>query len=86
MKILYSSKFASKYKKLSPEVKLVMRKKQELFFKNPFDPKLKTHKLTGKLKYFWAFSIDNKHRIIFEFLGENVIQLHSVGTHDIYKK
>ncbi|PIU28753.1 type II toxin-antitoxin system mRNA interferase toxin, RelE/StbE family [Candidatus Woesebacteria bacterium CG07_land_8_20_14_0_80_44_9] len=86
MKIYYSSKFASKYRKLPQQVKILMREKQDIFFKNPFDPKLKTHKLAGKLKGFWSFSIDKKYRIRFEFLGKQTIRLHSVGTHNIYRK
>jgi len=29
----------------------------ESFSKNPFTPRLRTHKLTGKLEGLWAFSI-----------------------------
>jgi mRNA-degrading endonuclease YafQ of YafQ-DinJ toxin-antitoxin module len=28
----------------------------EIFAKDPFDPQLKTHKLSGKLKGLWVFS------------------------------
>ena len=33
------------------------RTKLELFKDNPFDTGLKTHKLSGKLKEYWSFSI-----------------------------
>lgn len=85
MKIFYSPKFISQYKKLPKQLKFEVAGREKTFFKNPFDPRLKTHKLTGKLKGLWAYSIDRKHRIIFEFVDKNTIRLHSVGTHDIYK-
>ncbi len=84
MQIIYSPKFKREYKKLSPEVKDRAEKKEPLFRKNPFHPSLKTHKLSGYLEGFWAFSIDYKNRVIFEFSKEDIVYFHSVGDHDIY--
>ena len=47
MEIRYSSKFKRQYKKLSKEVKVHAEKREVLFRKNPFDSRLKTHKLHG---------------------------------------
>lgn len=85
MKIFYSSKFEREYKHLPRRVKFIAEQKEQIFRKDPFHPNLKTHKLTGQLKEFWAFSIDYKHRIIFEFTDKNTIWFHSVGTHEIYR-
>lgn len=85
MKIYYSSKFAREYKRLSLIVKKKAEKQEKIFRLNPFDLKLKTHKLSGPLKDFWAFSIDKKNRIIFEFIDEKTIWFHSVGDHSIYQ-
>ncbi len=84
MKIYYSNKFAREYKKLSPSVKKIAQEKEKLFRKNPFNPALETHKLKGSLKGFWSFSINNKYRIIFEFINKEIIWFHSVGDHSIY--
>lgn len=84
MTIYYSSKFAKEYKRLSLRVKLLAEKKENLFRKNPFAPALKTHKLTGKLKEYYSFSIDYQYRIIFEFRNDGIIWFHSIGTHEIY--
>ncbi len=54
----------------------------ELFSKNPFNPKLRTHKLTGRLEGLWAFSVSYDHRVIFKFLREDEILLIDIGTHD----
>lgn len=85
MKIIYSSKFAKEYKKLPQKIKLNAEKKEKIFRKDPFDPRLKTHKLSGKLKDFYSFSIDYQYRIIFELIDKDIVWFHSVGTHEIYK-
>lgn len=84
MKIYYSPKFARQYKKLPHGIKLMAEKRELIFRGSPFHPTLKTHKLQGKLEEFWAFSIDYKYRIIFEFMPDKTVHFHSVGDHDIY--
>jgi addiction module RelE/StbE family toxin len=85
MKILYSPQFARKYKKLPKEVKEEAEKKEVIFRKNPFDKSLKTHKLHGRLKDLWAFSISQDYRIIFEFGENDTVYFHTVGDHKIYE-
>lgn len=86
MEIIYSSKFAREYKKLSNNIKDIAEEQEKIFRENPFDPRLKTHKLKGKLSGFLSFSIGYKYRIIFEFAKDkDIIYFHSVGDHDIYE-
>jgi addiction module RelE/StbE family toxin len=85
MKIYYSSKFAKEYKRLGHKTKLLAEKQEKIFRQNPHDPRLKTHRLTGKLKSFWSFSIDRQHRVIFEFAKKDLVHFHSVGSHQIYR-
>ena len=84
MEILYSPKFARQYKKLS----VVIQEKAEIceswFREDPFDPRLKTHKLSGTLEGFYAFSVNFSHRIIFDFQHRNIVRFYQIGTHDIY--
>ena len=84
MKIYYSSKFEREYKKLPEHIKALAEEREEVFRQNSFDPRLDTHKLSGRLKEFWAFSIDYKYRIIFEFAGKEAVWFHSIGDHSIY--
>ena len=37
----------------------------EMFAKDPFQPRLRTHKLTGRLEGLWAFSVSFDCRVIF---------------------
>lgn len=85
MEVVYSSKFRREYKKLSNKIKDLAEKSEKIFRQNPFDKRLKTHKLSGKFKNFWSFSVDHRYRIVFEFTGENIICFHLVGTHKIYQ-
>ena len=85
MKIFYTKKFESEYKKLSKEIKLKVEARESIFRRNPYAPTLKTHKLSGELKDFWSFSVDFKYRIVFEFIEDGNIFFHSVGDHDIYR-
>lgn len=84
MRIYYSSKFEREYKKLPRHIKDLAEEKEKIFRNNPFDSRLDTHKLSGRLKEFWAFGIDHKNRIIFEFRGKYIVWFHSIGDHSIY--
>ena len=85
MKILYIEKFEREYRKLPREFQEIAEKKEKVFRNNPFDPQLKTHKLHGVLKGFWAFSVNYKYRIIFEFVDGDTVRFYSIGDHDIYE-
>lgn len=86
MEIIYSSKFAREYKKLPKEIKDLAEEQEIIFRKDPFDSKLKTHKLKGSLAGFLSFSIGYKYRIIFEFSKDKkIIYFHAVGDHDVYQ-
>jgi mRNA-degrading endonuclease YafQ of YafQ-DinJ toxin-antitoxin module len=84
MKILYSVKFLKLYNKLSNEIKDRVEEKESLIIENIFDSSLKTHKLHGNKKDFWAISVDYKIRILFKFEGDNTVKFYYIGDHDIY--
>ncbi len=84
MQIYYSTKFKREYKKLPKNIKLLAEDKERIFRQDPFDKRLDTHKLHGRLKEFGAFSLDGKYRIIFEFVNKNIVWFHSAGDHSIY--
>jgi addiction module RelE/StbE family toxin len=84
IKIALSSSFKRAFKKnvagnASLEAKLWER--VELFKNNPFDPKLRTHKLSGKLKDLWSFSIEYDLRVIFSFAGQDKVIFVDIGSH-----
>jgi mRNA-degrading endonuclease YafQ of YafQ-DinJ toxin-antitoxin module len=84
MRILYSAKFARQYKKVPKEIKERAEKAEALFRENPFDPQLKTHRLSGPLDGFYAFSINHSYRIIFDLPHRDLARFYAVGDHSIY--
>jgi mRNA-degrading endonuclease YafQ of YafQ-DinJ toxin-antitoxin module len=44
--------------------------------------KLKTHKLSGKLKELWSFSVDYDERILFYFIEDEKAVFVDIGSHD----
>lgn len=85
MIISYSSRFFKQYKRLSKEKQKQAEKQEKIFFKNPFDPRLKTHKLSGELQDYWSFSINYSDRIVFRFISDDEVLFHRIGSHDIYR-
>lgn len=84
-KIDFSNKFIKSLNKLAVKERKLYLRKYEWLVKDVFDPRLKTHKLTGKLNGLWSFSISHQYRVIFEFVDERSILCHEVGTHGVYK-
>lgn len=85
MEILYLPRFAREYKKIPMHIKDLAEKKEKIFRKNPFDSRLKTHKLKGELSEFYSFSINQKYRIIFDIPDNNTARFYRIGTHDVYE-
>lgn len=83
--IEYSSHFKRAYQQLDGVIQQKAEQRETIFRKNPFDPILKTHKLHGKLKDFYSFSIDRKTRIVFRFIGRAKAVFLDTGSHDIYQ-
>ncbi len=47
--------------------------------------RLKVHKLHGRLKGRYSFSVNYRYRVIFTYPEKGVARLHAVGDHDIYE-
>jgi mRNA-degrading endonuclease YafQ of YafQ-DinJ toxin-antitoxin module len=53
-----------------------------VFKKDCFDLRLKTHKLGGIMKDLWSFSINYSDRIVFYFLNDSDVLFVDIGSHD----
>ena len=82
--IYYHPQFRRSFLNLPEEIQKIAEKRIILFKNNPFVLSLKTHKLHGKLKEHWSFTVKGQYRIIFIFENNDVIFL-DIGFHDIYK-
>ena len=85
-KVFYSSVFEKNFVRLPKHIQRLAQKKDSLFRKDAFDIFLETHKLSGKLKNDWAYSVNRDYRIHFYFIDEHAVMYLNIGTHDIYKK
>ena len=54
----------------------------ELFSIDTFNSKLRTHKLTGRLKGLWAFSCSHDCRVIFKFITKDEVLFIDIGSHE----
>lgn len=86
MELALSSSFKRAFKKKvkgRKEIEDLFWAAVDLFIKNPYDPSLKTHKLSGKLKDLWSFSIEYDLRVAFYFVDNNSKAVFvAIGTHD----
>ena len=87
MEIYLTSKFKKSYKRLPQFVKNQAKQKEEVFREDTFNPSLGTHRLEGKYKEYWAFSVNHSWRIMFQFLNaaRSKVAFVNIGTHSIYK-
>lgn len=85
MRIIYSSHFMRTYKKLPTAIKQKAVIAENIFRGNQFDPRLKMHKLGGRLRFAWAFSVDAQYRILCEFLKNGDVSFYKIGDHSMYE-
>lgn len=78
-------RFERAFRKLAVPLQHTATAKDQIFRQHPFDPRLKTHPLKGRLKSLWSYSIDYRHRVLFEFLAPDTVLYHDIGTHDVYR-
>lgn len=85
VEVAFSSSFKKAFKKKikgNKEVESKFWKEVEIFIKNPFDKRLKTHELSGKLKDLWSLSIEYDLRVIFYFVDNDKAVFVDIGKHD----
>lgn len=82
-------RFWTSFYRLTPAQKETARKAWLLFKENPFDARLRTHKILRLSAHYkrtiYAVEIEGDLRLLFYIDGETVISL-VIGTHDLYKE
>ncbi len=85
MQIEFSSRFQKSYRKLilkRPDVAISVLQRILLFSQQPNSPSLALHKLKGRLKDVYAFSVESNSRIIVDLTDPNKALFADIGTHD----
>jgi hypothetical protein len=84
-----TERFWTSFYRLPPVQKESARKAWKIFKEDPFDPRLRTHKILRLSAHYgrpiYAVEIEADLRLTFYLEGETVVSL-IIGTHDIYKK
>lgn len=86
MEVSFSDSFKKAFRKRIKDtyIEQLFWDRLEVFINNPFESKLKTHRLSGKLKELWSFSLDYNLRVVFYFTKDKPKKavLLDIGTHD----
>jgi mRNA-degrading endonuclease YafQ of YafQ-DinJ toxin-antitoxin module len=88
LKYKASEEFWKNFYDLSTSQKASARYAWEIFKENPFDPRLRTHKinaLSGRAgRTIYSTWVEDDLRVVFYISGDTVFTL-DIGTHGIYR-
>ena len=84
LEISATPQFRKMFSKLENSLQEEALSKMEMLHVSTNHLYLKVHKLQGKQKKHYSFSVNYKIRIVFIYLTTNEIVLTAIGDHDIY--
>lgn len=83
MKVFFYKTFNKRFARLSPKLQMKVEEAILFFRKNPFDPRLRNHALSGDLAGKRAFSAGGDLRIVFREQNNHILVIMlDVGTHN----
>ncbi|MBU0999422.1 hypothetical protein KKG24_03960 [Patescibacteria group bacterium] len=83
--ITYSPFFIRKFNKLENGLQEDIIQKVDLFKDRKNHKILEVHKLNGKFKEYFGFSVNYKFRIVFRYVSKNEVIFVDIGGHEIYR-
>ena len=86
LQLQYAPKFLKQLNKLDLALQKEALTKIELFKNQKNHKSLEVHKLKGRLLGSYAFSVNYKDRIVFDYVSKGEAVLLAIGDHDVYKK
>ena len=81
MRVIASSRFLRRARKLKPPRDELLRAAMRRLAADEHDPMLRVHKLHGDLADYRAFTVDDDLRVLFRWDGDTCL-LVAIGTHD----
>jgi plasmid maintenance system killer protein len=86
LRLVYSPDFVRTHKKFSHAFKEEIKERIEEFRNIQNHQKLKVHKLNGRMKGLYSFSINHRDRVVFEWSKDKkTAYLIDIGDHSIYE-
>ena len=85
IEVNYKPTFIKSFDNLENDLQNEIIEKIELLKDQRNHKQLKVHKLHGRIKDKYSFSVNYKYRIIFIYESKKEIVLLAVGDHEIYK-
>jgi plasmid maintenance system killer protein len=87
MEVAFKPSFIRLYNKLPPLLQEEVLEKIDLLRETRNHKKLRVHKLHGRMKGLYSFSINYQYRIIFMFGDKKKLSavLLTIGDHDLYQ-
>jgi len=83
-----TERFWTNFYRLAPAQKESARRAWTIFKENPFDPRLRPHKIHRLSAHYgriiYAIEIEGDLRCTFYVEGDTVVSL-TIGTHDVYR-
>lgn len=86
MEVHFKPTFVRQFNKLERDLQQEVLDKIDLFKKDSTHPLLKTHKLHGRLRDRYSFSVNYKVRIVFTYVSKKEVVLLAIGDHEVYKE
>lgn len=85
MEVAFSSSFRRAFRKVvkgKPALEEVFWARVEIFVQDPYDGRLRAHKLSGRLRDLWSFSVSYDLRVVFSFVEGGRAVFEDIGDHD----
>lgn len=83
--VTYTPTFKKSFRKLPRNIQEEAVKREKIFREDALDSKLKTHKLKGKFKDYFSFSVSYSFRIVFRVLKKGKVLFVDCGDHSVYR-
>ncbi len=81
MNIVFHRNFRKQYEKIPVKICRQFNERLWIFVKNPFDPILNNHPLTGDRADEWSINITGDWRAVYLRAGNDVVTFIEMGTH-----
>jgi addiction module RelE/StbE family toxin len=81
MLVTTTKRFDKQFRKQSQKIQQEFAQRIKLFLVDLNDPRLNTHKLSGKLKDLWSFNVSGDIRVVFDKSFAGIVVLEAIGSH-----